>query len=227
MTENNLIEKIRRLEKKSYFFWLIFALSLLVIGESVWLVGILDKGANNSLYRKLASQTTLPLVKQKQQPPVAEISLETAKPIVAQTMGQAQLILKVKKDIKFQGLDLFIEYDPREARIVDDDASQSGIQVDAISKPIGQLARNLVDSKQGTIILSWVQLNPQGTELMAGDRVKLGTISFYPLGSAVSFKVRLAQKSGAGTKMTAALPDNQVLPLAEKSLQIGVSGQRK
>ncbi len=217
---------MRSLEQKGYFFWIVFVLALLVIGESVWLVGVLNSNiASSNLYKKVTSQIPLPLTKEK--PPVAEISLQAVEPVSARAVGQAQIVLNVKKNIRFQGLDLFIEYDPAEARIIDDNASQSGIQIEAISRPIGQLARDLVDNRQGTIVLSWIQLDPQGTELMAGDQIKLAKISFYPLKKGVSFKIRLAKQSGAGTKMTAALPDNRMLPLAQKSLQIGVVGQRK
>jgi len=223
MKENKWLQKVRRFERSSYFFWVIFTLALVVIGESVWLVAKLD--FNNSRLYKAVSQ--VPQVLVRQEPPVAVISLEPLQPVSAGKVGSVEIILSAKKNISFQGLDVFVDYNPSEVQIIDDDASQSGTQVQAISKPIGRLARNLVQKNKGRILLSWVQLDSAGTQLLAGDRLKLAKINFRPMAATANFRVRIAKRTGAGSKMTAVLPDNRTLPLAGKDLQLRIAGQKK
>ncbi len=224
---NRWWEKMRRFEQGKYAFWLVAILALLVIGESVWIVGQIDEGAKVREVSKKTRRALTHLVRPRAAAPVARLQLLAHGQASLQTSGEVELALEVKKRVQVQGLDAYLEFNPAEVTILDADASQSGLQVEAGDNAIGQLARDLVEVREGRILLSWLRLSPRGAELLPGDKIHLATIHFVPLKRVVHFHIRLASGGQAGSKLAAALPDNATLPLAKGDVRIRVRGRTR
>ena len=141
--------------------WLIPALALLVIFESVMIVQRLDKGKEPiSLPAKIEEEQGSALIAFKGESQASE-----------EVEGMVEVAMTPLKSFLLDGVDVLIEYDPKYLEILGTDPSDR----------FSYLARNWVEPEKKRVLVSMLETElVEGVYFEAGEEVVLTTISYLP-----------------------------------------------
>ncbi len=159
-------QKWRQWEKKKSFFWLTILLTMVLIGESLWIGKLFNSKAKPV---KLGLSPTAA-------PAAARLLIKGPKALTAGQEATATIYLRGLKTENLAGLDVVLKFPAASLKIIDAVTNQTGVQVKVDNRFLGQVARNLVDKQHGRIFLSWLNFERQGAALLPGDLIKLAEI---------------------------------------------------
>lgn len=204
-----LVKKLQSLQEGDGFFWAVLVLCLLILGESIWVMGkFTDKNSSDQ------QQPIKPPVIINREPvaePEVAVYLEGETELTQNKLSTLVLGIEGIKEMEVAGIDLIINYDPEMIQLVDSDSEVAGIQVNTQETKFDKAARNLVEEDRGRIVLSFVNLDEE-PQIAKGEKTILAEISFLPLTkgkASVSFKK--TTEGSPGTKVI----DNKTLEEVE------------
>jgi hypothetical protein len=203
-----LIKKLQSLQEGYGFFWAVLVLCLLILGESIWVMGkFTDKNSSGQ-------QTIKPPAIINRQPvsePEVAVYLEGEAELTQNKLSTLVLGIEGIKEMEVAGVDLVINYDPKTIQLIDSDSEVAGIQVNTEETKFGKAARNLVEEDRGRIVLSFVNLDEE-PQIAKGEKTILAEISFLPLTKGkASVSLKKTTENSPGTKVI----DNKTLEEVE------------
>jgi hypothetical protein len=145
--------------------WLIPALALLIILESVLVV-------NNTELGRREIQEKIPFAKSTQTQEKAIISLVGEEIIELDQPSQVEVVLIANDKLFLDGVDVYINYDPSKVEVLGIDPSEK----------FSYVARNWIEPEEKRVLISMVEPSVmEGVEISAGEEVSLAVIEFKPL----------------------------------------------
>ncbi len=191
-----LIKNIQSLQEGSGFFWAVLVLCLLILGESIWVMGKFTDKTSDQLLKAPAIINRQPVT----EPDIA-VYLEGEAELTQNKLSTLTLGIQGIKEMEVAGVDLVINYDPKTIQLVDGDSETAGIQVNTEETKFGNVARNLVEEDRGRIVLSFVNLDEE-PQVVQGEKTILAEISFLPLTKGkVSVSFKKTTENNPGTKV--------------------------
>jgi hypothetical protein len=145
--------------------WLIPALALLIILESILVV-------KNTPIGKSQVADKLPLPQSTQPQKEAEVSLQGEETASLGETSRMGVVLLAKETLMLDGVDVYINYDPDTVEILGIDPSDK----------FSYVARNWIEPEEKRILISLVEPSAmEGVEVADGEEVSLAVIEFKPL----------------------------------------------
>jgi len=190
------IKNLQSLQEGTGFFWAVLVLCLLILGESIWVMGkFTDKTSDQSI-KAPAIINRQPIVE-----PEIAVYLEGEAELTQNKLSTLTLGIQGIKEMVVAGVDLVINYDPKTIQLVDSDSETAGIQISTEETKFGNTARNLVEEDRGRIVLSFVNLEEE-PQVVQGEKTVLAEISFLPLTKGkVSVSFKKTTENNPGTKI--------------------------
>jgi hypothetical protein len=190
------IKNLQSLQEGTGFFWAVLVLCLLILGESIWVMGkFTDKTSDQSI-KAPAIINRQPVVE-----PEIAVYLEGEAELTQNKLSTLTLGIQGIKEMEVAGVDLVINYDPKTIQLVDSDSETAGIQISTEETKFGNTARNLVEEDRGRIVLSFVNLEEE-PQVVQGEKTVLAEISFLPLTKGkVSVSFKKTTENNPGTKI--------------------------
>jgi len=193
--------------------WLLPVVALVVIFESVVLVGRLNKGdsrlGGDVLVRSPEDSFS--------QAPADEVegvfSFVTDKEAYeAGETGRATLIFEPVLDLEIDGAELVVSYDPALVKIADANKEEAGIQIVSLAQ-ISSVVVNKVSEKEGKIVLALAETGMEnGLIMAAGSQVEMMAKDFEVLETGpVGFGLVGAETNDEGTMMAKTGTSGQVV----------------
>jgi hypothetical protein len=188
------IKNLQSLQEGTGFFWAVLVLCLLILGESIWVMGkFTDKTSDQSI-KAPAIINRQPIVE-----PEIAVYLEGEAELTQNKLSTLTLGIQGIKEMVVAGVDLVINYDPKTIQLVDSETA--GIQISTEETKFGNTARNLVEEDRGRIVLSFVNLEEE-PQVVQGEKTVLAEISFLPLTKGkVSVSFKKTTENNPGTKI--------------------------
>lgn len=192
---------------------IVILLSILIIGESVWLVNRLNKSASQE--GKVGEKTVVEEIA-----PFVKLALDGPQQVKAGEKLQVILGLQAEEDFTADGMDLILNYDPKMLKVMNVGVDQT------LFKTVG---RNLVEPEKERIVVSLLNLETgaeSGVEVSKGAEDQLLTITFTALTSGnTQVLLEVPQVTTlTGTKIIEAKTGKQ-LPFAKKDLSVVILKQ--
>jgi len=187
---------------------IVILLSILIIGESVWLVNRLNKSASQE--GKMEEKTVVEEIA-----PFVRLTLDGPQQVKAGEKFQVILGLQAEENFTADGMDLILNYNPKMLKVMNVGVDQT------LFKTVG---RNLVEPEKERIVVSLLNLETgaeSGVEVSKGAEDQLLTITFTALTSGntqVLLEVPQVTTS-TGTKIIEARTGGQ-LPFAKEDLSV-------
>jgi len=147
---------------------IVILLSVLIIGESIWLVNRLNKSASQE--GKVREKTAVEEIA-----PFVGLALDGPQQVKAGEKFQVVLGLQAEENFTADGMDLVLNYDPKLLGVVNVDVDQT------LFKTVG---RNLVEPEKERIVVSLLNLETgaeSGVKVSKGIKDQLLTITFTAL----------------------------------------------
>ncbi len=143
--------------------WLVPALALLVILESVLIVDRLDK-------QGITIKDKLPSIKKvaENQEPVI-VSLQGDQDLNVDEDGEVKVILTALEELMLDGIDVYLKFNPDRIEV---------IGVDPTDK-FSFVARNWIEPEKNRVLVSLVETkSPNGVQFEAGSQTALSVVKF-------------------------------------------------
>lgn len=170
-------------EKLDKAKWLVPILAVLVIIESVFIVGRLS---NEKAEKWTANDDSLPTSLQPGKSQQTVLSLEGTKTVEKGEQGQLKVVMTPYKELSLDGVDILVEYDPEMVEILGTDPSDR----------FSRVGRNWVEADKKRVLVTLVQLD-QTVDFEAGQEATLLTLSYIANQSGrTSFKLKKAEAGG-------------------------------
>ncbi len=195
---------------------IIVALSVLIIGESLWLLERLDKAATRKEIPALPSEKRV--VTPSPKAAVILSSPVTAGVKVGETLS-VEVLLKIEEVFASDGIDLILTYNPNLLEVIDEDTAKEGIQVKISPEtPFKTVGRNFAEVESERVLVTLLDLeSPSGVAFSAGEQLSLVTVRFKTLapGKAEFFLESKIAEAVSGNPMSLA-KENLEVSIREK-----------
>ncbi len=174
------------LEDSNKSWWVILALSLFIIYESVTIIDRLSKSQNQPLtglsQPKDVSVASLPEEKIR-----ARLTISDAGAVWSQgKKGQLTITVSPLEDISLDGLDLLLEYNPK----------QLSVESLKITDIFDTVARKLIQPEDNRVVVSLFELaKKDGVSFKSGEEIILLTLSVKPIIKEGSSFIKLIVKT--------------------------------
>lgn len=200
--------------------WLLPVLALVVIFESVILVGKLNKKTQQS--DSGVEDITRSPEETFSEAPSSDVegylSLKLEGESSASATRVAKVVFEPTTELSLDGMELMVSYDPQKVEIVDAVSSESGTQVLPLLD-VSTIAANKVNRQNGTIVLSMLEVErDKKIELLAGTEIELFSFEYKVTGGEVPvFEIVMPNDDGVGTLMAKSGRNGQTVNIQIKN----------
>ncbi len=163
--------------------WLVPALALLIIIESVLVVNSL--GTSGEFKTKVPSLTK---VAEEENPAI--ISFQGEKEAAVGEESSVKVVMTALKNLNLDGVDVYLKYNPEEVEIIGVDPTDE----------FSFVARNWIEPEKERVLVSLVEPEaPKGVNFEPGSQTTLALVEFKPLTSGQTTLEIYAPKGAEGT----------------------------